>query len=78
MANVNGTEINLEPTAAMRAEAERYRAWKEEGRRGAQRLAVHVDVNNARERCSVIGFSDPCGAPTRHSTGAERAESVQG
>lgn len=28
MANVNGTEINLMPTAGMREEAERYRASK--------------------------------------------------
>lgn len=40
MANVNGTEINLEPTAGMRAEAERYRAWKEEGRRGGTDVAA--------------------------------------
>ena len=34
MANVNGVEINLMPTKGMRAEAERYRAWKKEGEGG--------------------------------------------
>ena len=34
MANVNGTDINLKPTDGMRAEAERYRAWKKEGEGG--------------------------------------------
>lgn len=40
MANVNGTEINLTPTAAMRAEAERYRAWKADGRPGGTDVAA--------------------------------------
>lgn len=40
MANVNGTEINLTPTAAMRAEAERYRAWKADGRPGGTEVAA--------------------------------------
>ena len=34
MANVNGVEINLTPTDAMRAEARRYREWKAEGNAG--------------------------------------------
>ena len=34
MASVNGTEINLKPTGAMKEEAERYRAWKREGKAG--------------------------------------------
>jgi HK97 family phage major capsid protein/HK97 family phage prohead protease len=34
MANVNGTEINLKPTGGMKEEAERYRAWKREGKAG--------------------------------------------
>jgi HK97 family phage major capsid protein/HK97 family phage prohead protease len=34
MANVNGTEINLKPTGGMKEEAERYRAWKKEGKAG--------------------------------------------
>jgi len=40
MANVNGTEINLMPTAGMRAEAERYRAWKADGRPGGTDVAA--------------------------------------
>ena len=40
MANVNGTNINLEPTEGMRAEARRYRAWKEEGRQGGTDVAA--------------------------------------
>jgi HK97 family phage major capsid protein len=40
MANVNGTEINLMPTKGMRAEAERYRAWKAEGRKGGTSVAA--------------------------------------
>lgn len=40
MANVNGTEINLTPTAGMRAEAERYRAWKADGRPGGTDVAA--------------------------------------
>ena len=34
MANVNGTEISLMPTEAMRSAAKQYRKWKEEGRAG--------------------------------------------
>jgi HK97 family phage major capsid protein/HK97 family phage prohead protease len=34
MANVNGTDINLKPTSGMKEEAERYRAWKKEGKAG--------------------------------------------
>ena len=40
MANVNGTEINLLPTAGMRAEAERYRAWKADGELGGTDVAA--------------------------------------
>ena len=40
MANVNGTEINLMPTAGMRAEAERYRAWKADGEPGGTDVAA--------------------------------------
>ena len=40
MANVNGTEINLLPTAGMRAEAERYRAWKADGEPGGTDVAA--------------------------------------
>ena len=31
MANVNGREISLKPTAGMKAEAQRYRDWKKKG-----------------------------------------------
>lgn len=40
MANVNGTEIDLMPTSGMREEAERYRAWKQEGRDGGTDVAA--------------------------------------
>ena len=40
MANVNGTEINLMPTAGMRTEAERYRAWKSDGEPGGTDVAA--------------------------------------
>jgi len=40
MANVNGTDIDLMPTEAMRTEAERYRAWKDEGRQGGTDVAA--------------------------------------
>ena len=40
MANVNGTEINLLPTEGMRAEAERYRAWKADGETGGTDVAA--------------------------------------
>lgn len=40
MANVNGTEIDLQPTEAMQSEARRYRAWKEEGQQGGTEVAA--------------------------------------
>jgi HK97 family phage major capsid protein/HK97 family phage prohead protease len=40
MANVNGTEISLMPTAGMREEAERYRAWKADGEQGGTDVAA--------------------------------------
>jgi len=40
MANVNGTEIDLLPTEGMRTEAERYRAWKADGRPGGTDVAA--------------------------------------
>ena len=40
MATVNGNEINLTPTKGMRREAERYRAWKAEGRKGGTSVAA--------------------------------------
>jgi HK97 family phage major capsid protein/HK97 family phage prohead protease len=40
MANVNGTDIDLMPTDGMRAEAERYRAWKADGEPGGTEVAA--------------------------------------
>jgi len=40
MANVNGTDINMLPTAGMRTEAERYRAWKADGEPGGTDVAA--------------------------------------
>lgn len=40
MATVNGTAIDLMPTDGMRTEAERYRAWKTEGRAGGTATAA--------------------------------------
>lgn len=40
MANVAGTEIDLMPTEGMRAEAERYRAWKADGEPGGTDVAA--------------------------------------
>ena len=40
MANVNGTEISLEPTGGMRAEAQRYRDWKADGQQGGTDVAA--------------------------------------
>ena len=40
MATVNGVEINLMPTEGMRSEAERYRAWKADGRAGGTQVAA--------------------------------------
>jgi HK97 family phage major capsid protein len=40
MADVSGTEIDLLPTAGMRAEAKRYQDWKTEGRPGGTEVAA--------------------------------------
>ena len=40
MANIDGTEIDLMPTAGMREEAERYRAWKADGEQGGTEVAA--------------------------------------
>ena len=40
MATINGEEINLMPTDGMKAEAERYRAWKREGKPGGTDVAA--------------------------------------
>ena len=39
MAVINGTEIDLMPTAGMREEAQRYRDWKSEGQAGGTEVA---------------------------------------
>ena len=40
MATINGTEIDLTPTAGMKEEAQRYRDWKSEGRAGGTEVAA--------------------------------------
>ena len=40
MAVINGTEIDLMPTAGMREEAQRYRDWKSEGEGGGTEVAA--------------------------------------
>ena len=40
MATINGTEIDLMPTKGMREEAQRYRDWKKEGRKGGTEVAA--------------------------------------
>ncbi|NBT33365.1 MAG: phage major capsid protein, partial [Rhodobacteraceae bacterium] len=46
MATVNGKSIDLTPTEGMKAEAERYRKWKADGRRGG--------TDTARRRADQI------------------------
>jgi HK97 family phage major capsid protein/HK97 family phage prohead protease len=40
MATINGEEINLMPTDGMREEADRYRAWKADGKAGGTEVAA--------------------------------------
>ena len=40
VATINGTEIDLTPTAGMKKEAQRYRDWKSEGRAGGTEVAA--------------------------------------
>ena len=58
MANVNGTEINLMPTEAMRSAAKQYRKWKEEGKAGgtddAARRATQILSGNELSPDTVI------------------------
>ena len=58
MANVNGTEINLMPTEAMKSAAKQYRKWKEEGRAGgtddAARRATQILSGNELSPDTVI------------------------
>ena len=61
MASINGTEIDLMPTEGMREEAERYRAWKREGRAGgtsvAARRATQILSGNELSPSTVITMS---------------------
>ena len=61
MANVNGTEIDLMPTDGMRREAERYRAWKADGRAGgtsvAARRATQILSGNELSPATVLVMS---------------------
>ena len=40
MATINGTEIDLSPTAGMKEEAQRYRDWKADGKSGGTEVAA--------------------------------------
>ena len=40
MATINGTEIDLSPTAGMKEEAQRYRDWKADGKAGGTEVAA--------------------------------------
>ena len=40
VATINGTEIDLMPTAGMREEAQRYKDWKSEGEAGGTEVAA--------------------------------------
>ena len=61
MAVINGTEIDLMPTAGMREEAQRYRDWKSEGRAGgtevARRRATQILSGNELSPQVVIEMS---------------------
>lgn len=57
MAKVNGVEINLKPSKAMKAEAERFLQWRRDGIKGgtdvAYRRARQI-ANNAEMQASVV------------------------
>ena len=61
MAVINGTEIDLMPTAGMREEAQRYRDWKSEGEGGgtevAARRATQILSGNELSPDVVIAMS---------------------
>ena len=40
LATINGTEIDLSPTAGMKEEAQRYRDWKADGEAGGTEVAA--------------------------------------
>ena len=58
MARINGQEVNLLPTAGMKAEATRYRAWKADGRAGGTQVAAtratQILSGNEMSRDTVI------------------------
>ncbi len=61
MAVINGTEIDLMPTAGMREEAQRYKDWKSEGEAGgtevAARRATQILSGNELSPDTVIQMS---------------------
>ena len=61
MAVINGTEIDLMPTAGMREEAQRYRDWKSEGEGGgtevARRRATQILSGNELSPDVVVAMS---------------------
>lgn len=61
MANVNGVDIDLMPTEAMRTEAQRYREWKADGQAGgtdvAARRASQILSGNELSADTVITMS---------------------
>ena len=61
MAVINGTEIDLMPTAGMREEAQRYRDWKSEGEAGgtevARRRATQILSGNELSPDVVVQMS---------------------
>jgi len=61
VATINGTEIDLMPTKGMKAEADRYREWKSEGKSGgtevAARRATQILSGNELSGDVVIAMS---------------------
>ena len=61
VATINGTEIDLTPTAGMKEEAQRYRDWKSEGRAGgtdvARRRATQILSGNELDPQVVVEMS---------------------
>ena len=61
VATINGTEIDLMPTAGMKEEAQRYRDWKSEGRAGgtevARRRATQILSGNELSPQVVVEMS---------------------
>ena len=61
VATINGTEIDLTPTAGMKEEAQRYRDWKSEGRAGgtevARRRATQILSGNELSPQVVVEMS---------------------